>query len=236
MDIESFGLITRRHFLELFSLMVFLFVLLNPFDLSLSLFYSSVTPEAIRGQVLKLGVYAPLGMIVLEALQIIIAPVPPVTMVASGYIFGLLPGTLYTFVGVVLGSGVALLASRTLGRPAAESIVGSEYLDRFQDRLGNHYYFVIALLFAVPGLPHDALCYIAGLTDLDLKKLLVVISLARIPVTVGLVLTGSSIASSRIETALLVLGLFGVIGFVSARNQRKLVKTGGKIREKVSRS
>jgi Uncharacterized conserved protein len=233
-DFDSFGLMTRRHFLELVSLIIFLVVLLNPLDLSLSMFYSSVTPEAIRGQVLRLGVYAPLGMIVLEALQIIIAPVPPVTMVASGYIFGLLPGTVYTFVGVFLGSGVALLASRTLGRPAAESIVGSEYLEKFQDRLGNHYYFVIALLFAVPGLPHDALCYIAGLTDLDLKKLLVIISLARIPVTVGLVLTGSSIASSRIDTALLVLGLFGAIGFVSARNQRKLVKMGGNIRRKVS--
>jgi uncharacterized membrane protein YdjX (TVP38/TMEM64 family) len=232
-DTESFGLITRRHFLELFSLILFLFVLLNPFDLSLSLFYSSVTPEAIRGQVLKLGVYAPLGMIVLEALQIIIAPVPPVTMVASGYIFGLLPGTLYTFVGVVLGSAVALLASRTLGRPAAESIVGSEYLDRFQDRLGNHYYFVIALLFAVPGFPHDALCYIAGLTDLDLRKLLMVISLARIPVVVGLVLTGSSIASSRTDTAILVLSLFGVIGLASARNQKTLVKLGRRLENRL---
>jgi uncharacterized membrane protein YdjX (TVP38/TMEM64 family) len=92
---------------------------------------------------------------------------------------------------------------------------------------------VIALLFAVPGLPHDALCYIAGLTDLNLRKLLLVISLARIPVTVGLVLTGSSIASSRIETALLVLGLFGVIGFVSARNQKTLVKLGRRLENRV---
>jgi len=231
MNLEKFGIITKRHFLEFLALLTFSFIVLNPLDLSLGLMYPETTPETVKSAVLSLGILAPIGMVILEALQVIIAPLPPITMVGSGYTFGLFQGSIYSFTGVVIGSSIALLVSRKFGRPVVKSIVGEKYMDSFQDKLGKHYYYVIAAMFATPGFPHDMLCYMAGLTDLELKKLLPVIAFARIPVIVGLVLTGSSVASSQIHITILVLGLFAVAGFFAARNQDKIISVGKKTRK-----
>ncbi len=233
MDLNRFGVITKRHLMEFIVLLAFSFIVLNPLDLSIGMMYPETTPENVKKSLLSLGILAPIGMIFLEALQVIIAPLPPVTMIGSGYTFGLFQGTIYSFVGMFIGSGVVLLISRKFGRPVVKSIVSEEYMSSFQDKLGKHYYYVIAAMFATPGFPHDMLCYMAGLTDLELKKLLPVIAFSRIPVVFGLVLTGSSVASSQIHITILVLSLFAVAGFLAARNQDRIIETGKKTRNMV---
>lgn len=234
MRVDKFGVITKRHFLEFLALVIFSFIVLNPLDLSIGFMYPETTPQTVKNAVLSLGILAPIGMVLLEALQVIIAPLPPITMVGSGYTFGLFYGSLYSFTGMVIGSAVALLVSRKFGRPVVKSIVGEKYMDSFQDKLGKHYYYVIGAMFATPGFPHDMLCYMAGLTDLELKKLLPVIAIARIPVVLGLVLSGSSIASAHIHIAIIILSIFAVAGFLAARNQDKIISAGKKTRELVA--
>lgn len=230
MDLNRFGAITKRHLMEFIVLLAFSFIILNPFDLSIGLMYPQTTPENIKNALLSLGILAPIGMIFIEVIQVIIAPIPPITMIGSGYTFGLFHGTIYSFIGMFIGSGVTLLISRKFGRPVVKSIVSEEYMSSFQDKLGKHYYYVIAAMFATPGFPHDMLCYMAGLTDLELKKLLPVIAFSRIPVVFGLVLTGSSVASSQIHITILILSLFAVAGFLAARNQDRIIETGKKTR------
>jgi uncharacterized membrane protein YdjX (TVP38/TMEM64 family) len=221
---------TRRHIAEFLVLALFSFIVLDPLDLSLGALYSGATPEAIRQSVLGLGGFAPLGMILLEALQVIIAPVPPVTMVASGYTFGFLHGSVYSFIGMTLGSATVILFSRKYGKPAVDSLISDAHMERFHHLTEGHGYFVLGALFVAPGFPHDILCYVAGLTDLEFRKLIAAVSLSRIPVLLGLVLAGDSIASSRIQVAVFILAAFALIGLFTVENEEKLMSYARKFR------
>jgi uncharacterized membrane protein YdjX (TVP38/TMEM64 family) len=219
---------TRRHLAEFLVLGLFSLVALNPLDLSLGFIYTGTTPEAIKASILELGGLAPVGMMLMEALQIVIAPLPPVTMVASGYTFGFIYGSIYSFLGMVAGSAAALLVSRRLGIPVVKSFVSENHIEKFQETAKGHGYLVIGAFFVAPGFPHDILCYVAGLTDLDLEKLIIIICIGRTPTLLALVMTGDSIASSRVMKAGLILALLTFIGFITVKQEERIFSAARK--------
>jgi uncharacterized membrane protein YdjX (TVP38/TMEM64 family) len=225
------NLYTRRHLVEFLILALFSFIALNPLDISLGPLYSGATPETIKQSILGLGGLAPIAMILMESIQVIVAPLPPVTMVASGYTFGFLHGSLYSFTGMTIGSAAAILISRKYGKPVVNSFVSEAHREKFHSLTEGHGYFVLGFMFVAPGFPHDILCYVAGLTDLEFKKLVAAVSIGRTPVLLGLVLAGDSIASSKIFAAGLILTGFALIGLISVKNEEKLVSLARKLRE-----
>jgi uncharacterized membrane protein YdjX (TVP38/TMEM64 family) len=64
------------------------------------------------------GVWAPAVFVVLQALQVVFAPIPgELTGIAGGFIFGTWLAVLYSTVGLTLGSLGAFLAARVMGQP-----------------------------------------------------------------------------------------------------------------------
>lgn len=77
----------------------------------------------------------------------------------------------------------------------------------------------------LPGFPDDVVCYLAGLTSLDPKKLFLPASLGRIPTVLTLVLTGNSIALANTKVMMAALGLFAGASFLSVKNEEKIINT-----------
>ncbi|MFB6208836.1 MAG: TVP38/TMEM64 family protein [Candidatus Nanohaloarchaea archaeon] len=215
---------SRRHLFELGFLFLVSLVLLNPLEISFSLASIDLSPESIKNAVLGLGMLAPVGMIFLDWLQVVIAPMPPVTMVASGYTFGFLFGSLYSFIGMSLGSLTAILLGRKFGQKVVEKVVSEEHMEKFHDLTQRHGLIVFTVIFLFPGFPDDVVCYLAGLTDLDLKKLYLSASLGRIPTVLTLTLTGNSIAVANIKLMVGALGVFGGLSYVSVRNEERIIQ------------
>ncbi len=164
--------------------------------------------ERLRAWVSQFGVLAPAVIVLIQAAQVIIAPVPgQVVALASGYIFGPVAGSAYSFVGVLVGSAIAFSLTKRFGRPVAERLLHEEILNRFDefvDRVGIVGLFVFVM---IPGLPDDAVCFLCGLTDWRLRTFLAVIAVGRFPAYIVTVYAGEELASGRLGVALALLAV-----------------------------
>ena len=189
--------------------------------------YFEVIREIIRPEkvVELVGPYGPLGIISGQILQVIFAPIPPVTAVASGTLYGPFMGAFISIIGASIGTVLAVYVSNRYGRPLVERVVSDANLNRFDDLIERSGYLPFIILFVFPGFPDDALCFIAGLTTLDWKKLAFIGSIGRLPGILMLTTTGYSIAESS-RTIFILTGLSIVtISFLSVKYREELETT-----------
>ncbi len=176
--------------------------------------------ERLRAWVSQFGVLAPAVIVLIQAAQVIIAPVPgQVVALASGYIFGPVAGSAYSFVGVLVGSAIAFSLTKRFGRPVAERLLHEEILNRFDefvDRVGIAGLFVFVM---IPGLPDDAVCFLCGLTDWRFRTFLTVIAVGRFPAYIVTVYAGEELASGRLGVALALLAAIIVVSIAGYYKQ-----------------
>jgi uncharacterized membrane protein YdjX (TVP38/TMEM64 family) len=148
----------------------------------------------LRSFVLSFGPLAPLVFIVLQALQVVIAPVPgEITGFVGGLLFGKISGTLYSTVGLTLGSLLAFGIARRFGAGFVHKIVKKEYIERFDYFVTHRGLYVAFILFLIPGFPKDSLCYLLGLTRLRMLDFVLMNLFGRLPGTLMLGLQGDAI-------------------------------------------
>lgn len=139
-------------------------------------------PERLEELLKGLGPAGPLAIIALQVAQVLAAPIPgQVVGLASGYLFGPWLGTLYSMIGLMLGTGLGVWLVRRWGRPVVERLVKAEVLariDHFSQNLGMPLLF---LVFLLPFLPDDAIILAAGLTDIPMPGILLAAFLGRLP-------------------------------------------------------
>ncbi|MFB6115819.1 MAG: TVP38/TMEM64 family protein [Candidatus Nanohalobium sp.] len=187
--------------------------------------------EALRTFISSFGVLAPLVLIGLQAGQVLIAPVPgPVVGAAAGYAFGVFWGTVYGFIGLAVGSSIAILLAKWYGRPFVEDVLADETMEKFDGMADEHGFLPFFLLFLLPGFPDDAICFIAGLTEIDTRKLLVMASFGRVPGLLSLTVFGNSLALGNLRvmaaTGFIVIAVSGAAWYV----RESVVKPGESIR------
>jgi len=128
------------------------------------------------------GPWGPLLVIALVVAQVVAAPIPGQALnFVAAYVYGFWLGVLYSWLGAVIGSILAMGLARWLGRPLIERLVAPDALarlDRLAEGQGLRFFFLIWLL---PFLPDDLACFLAGLTPLPLPALIVVAAVGRLP-------------------------------------------------------
>jgi uncharacterized membrane protein YdjX (TVP38/TMEM64 family) len=174
--------------------------------------------DALRAWLEGFGVLAPLAFVCLQALQIIIAPIPgQVVVLLGGFLFGAVSGTMYSILGAALGSAVVFWLSRTYGRRYVERVVAPPIVARFDRLSDDRALLALFVGFLVPGLPDDVLCFVAGLTEISLWKLLVVSVVGRIPSYALVSFMGVELANENLLTVgvlLFVLVALAVVSYV----------------------
>jgi uncharacterized membrane protein YdjX (TVP38/TMEM64 family) len=139
-------------------------------------------PERLRAIVIGWGVWGPLALIGLQVVQVLIAPLPgQVLGLVGGYVYGPWLGTLINMAGTLLGSGLAMWLARRFGRPLVQRFVPPEWLDRLDGLAARRGAAVFFLIFLLPFLPDDAACFVAGLSPLPLRELLLLAAVGRLP-------------------------------------------------------
>lgn len=181
-------------------------------------------PTEARNGVAQFGFYAPLVFILVQIIQVIVAPIPgQITALVSGYLFGIWKGTLYSMAGIAIGSLVAFQLSRMYGRPYVEKVLDDHVIDEFHRFAQKRGELALFIIFLVPGLPDDAICFLAGLTDIDIRKFLAILLVARTPSFFLSSLAGSSFATAQVKLgfAILVLGAMFSLAVYYWRNHLK---------------
>jgi len=112
----------------------------------------------------------------------------------GGYLFGIGLRAGYSMIGVVIGSTVVFLASRRFGRSYAERVVNQAALQRWDTFINNSAIAALFVCFLLPTFPDDLLCFVAGLTDLWLRRFLNPVVVGRTPMFVAVTFAGTQLA------------------------------------------
>lgn len=100
------------------------------------------------------GILAPLLFIVLQALQVVIAPIPgEVTGLLGGFVFGEWLGFFYSTVGLTAGSLFAFWVGRQLGAPFVQRLVDQRLWGRVGFIVEAEGAILCFVIFLIPGLP-----------------------------------------------------------------------------------
>jgi len=190
--------------------------------------------EQMRNFIEGFGIWGPLVLILLQAGQVIIAPIPgPVTGAAAGYAFGVFWGTIYGFIGLAIGSTAAILGAKIYGRPFVEDVIADETMDKFDYLADEHGFLPFFLLFLLPGFPDDAICFLAGLTDIDTEKLILMASFGRVPGLLSLTVFGNSLALGDMKVMFLTGGIVILVSSGAWYARETVVKPGEQVRNPV---
>lgn len=136
--------------------------------------------QALREYISQFGNMAVFLFILFCFLQVVVLPVPGSVTVAAGVaLFGPLKCTIYSFIGIVLGSIVAFAIGRWIGYKAVKWIVGKDSLDKWLEKLKGKDYLILSIMFLLPLFPDDILCFVAGLSSMTWGYFLIMIVVTR---------------------------------------------------------
>lgn len=175
------------------------------------------------------GFLAPLALVIVLALQVILAPLPgQIFGLASGYIYGPWIGTLISMVGLTIGSFVAFYLGRKFGRPLVERFVNKKTVKKFDYLVNRRGEITIFLIFLLPVFPDDAICFIAGLTKIPIPTLVILAVLGRLPGFITLNFVGSGVAYQNLDMAIVLFTVLmvvsGIIYIYNENIEEKLSK------------
>jgi len=138
--------------------------------------------ERVQAWVARLGPWGPLVTIGLNAAQVILAPIPGQFIgVTNGYLYGIAAGTLYSMIGLVIGTATVMVLARRFGRPLVERLVNEEQLTRWDQIAAQQGPWFFFLVFLFPFLPDDLTGFLIGLSPLSIPRMLVLTTLGRLP-------------------------------------------------------
>lgn len=184
--------------------------------------------EELRMWVDSFGVLAPVVFTLLQTAQVVLAPIPgQVVAFVAGYLFGPVAGTVYSLVGVLLGSAIAFSLSKRYGRGFVEDMLTEDVVERFDGFVSRVGFPGLLAFVIVPGLPDDAICFLAGLTSWRLRTFMVAITIGRLPAYVLTVYAGGELASGRFAGAMALVGVvvvLSVVGYYKQEAIRDLVQ------------
>ena len=130
------------------------------------------------------GIWAPVIFIALQALQVIIAPIPgDVTGILGGYLFGEWLGFIYSTLGLTVGSVAAFGVGRWLGVHYVRTLVSQETWGKMGFIVEAEGAILCFVIYLIPGLPKDLVCYLFGISPMPLWVFTLVSTLGRMPGT-----------------------------------------------------
>lgn len=167
---------------------------------------SKDTAARLRHEILQYGILSPLLFVILQALQVIFAPIPgEASGLLGGYLFGMWPGFFYSTFGLTMGSWIAFAIGRLLDDIVRVRLHRSKIYRKFNRLVCKGDFIIPFILFLLPGFPKDSLSYMLGLSTMPLPVFLFISGVGRMPGTLMLSLQGAEVYQGNYLRLLLLL-------------------------------
>jgi len=179
--------------------------------------------QKAKADMAALGYWGPLVFIGLQIFQVLASPVPgELVGPIGGYVFGAFWASLYSTIGLALGSWINFFVARALGRGFVERVIPAKALDKMDFAMEGKGMMVVFIGFLLPGFPKDYFSYFLGITAIGPRAFMGVSALARIPGTIALSLQGAMLAD-RDWIGLIVVTLISLVFFIPCFVYRKQI-------------
>jgi uncharacterized membrane protein YdjX (TVP38/TMEM64 family) len=182
------------------------------------------SPETVRIWVQARGPWAPLAFMAMQVAQVVIFVIPgEIVQIAGGFAFGLWMGSLWSSLGILAGSLINFMLGRLLGRPFVAALFGEERLAAIDKATASGKAAAgFFLLFAIPGIPKDALTYVAGASSLGFWSFVAVSGIGRLPGILGSAFMGSAVFERDYRAALIMIVIASALFFLGLLFREKL--------------
>jgi uncharacterized membrane protein YdjX (TVP38/TMEM64 family) len=222
-DLREYLVFLVASILVLIGTMSFLgFTVLAPYRQS---FYQMLLqPEKLSATLNYLGFWAPVLFIIFAAMQVILMIWPAPMELVGGYVFGPAWGLVYSALGIAVGSMVAFLLGRWLERRYISRQVGPENMKLVRNLMKREGALAAFLIFLLPGIPKDFLCYMFGMTRVPLAFFLAVTTLARLPGTFLFAFQGAELYAGHYGVILVLLAMYAGVAFWLYRRRQAVYR------------
>jgi uncharacterized membrane protein YdjX (TVP38/TMEM64 family) len=194
------------------------YVILEPFRQTL--LQTVLQPEKIRAAFDYLGFWGPVFFVMAQAVQVVLMIWPTPMELAGGYLFGVQLGLFYSTLGIVAGSMVAFLLGRWLEKRYVKNRMGHDKMRLIRKLMKREGAIAGFLIFLLPGVPKDFLCYTFGMTRMPLAFFLAVSTLARLPGTFLFTFQGAQAYKGNYGVILALLAMYAGVVFVLYRHRQ----------------
>lgn len=187
--------------------------------------------DQFKTLVVSYGNFSFLMFLFIQIIQIVFFFIPgEVVQVAGGYIFGPYVSFLLCIIGAIIGSAIAFLITRKLGKPFLQKICGKNNLwlinrlDKSKDDKKKHRdpKKLIFILYLIPGVPKDLLAYICGVADISLKDFLILSTFGRAPALFFSCMIGNQVSirnwTEIITISVAFLVVFGILFLLTRKH------------------
>jgi uncharacterized membrane protein YdjX (TVP38/TMEM64 family) len=148
--------------------------------------------QQIKQFISSFGPSAPPIFMLIQLLQVVLAPVPgEATGFIGGYLFGVLPGFIYSSIGLTVGSWLNFMIGRFLGERYVRKLISADQFEKIDGKVKRQGVILLFILFLFPGFPKDYLCLVLGLSTLPIKIFILLAGIGRMPGTFALSLQGA---------------------------------------------
>ncbi len=207
-------------FLIILGTILYYFNKFNLYSYFKEIFYSS---ENFKEFVIKQGSLAPVVFFLIQIGQVIISPIPGnLTALAGGALFGGLYASLLSGLGIILGSMIAFYLARIFGKPLVIKFVGESIFNKYGKVFQKKSALSLFILFLLPFFPDDALCFLAGISNINFKLFLILTVIGRLPNIVFASLVGSGIFSFSLITWIIIGVISGVLFLLLFRYKNEI--------------
>lgn len=160
--------------------------------------------------------FGPWAWVLYIALLVIavMSPLPDtLVIIAGGFFFGPVIGSLLTVIGQGLGATIDFFLARRLGRNfvKAKFPKSSSFIDRYGEKLGWQTIFIMRLF---PSVSFDMLSYVAGVSKLSFRRYIFATVSGLIPLAIVTTMLGHSVNIHSSRMALLSVGI-GILSIIT---------------------
>nr|WP_315103629.1 VTT domain-containing protein [uncultured Catonella sp.] len=138
--------------------------------------------ESLQSYMLTFGLFAPIVLVFLQAIQVVIPVLPGfLGCVVGAILFGPMGGFWCNYIGISLGSIVAYFLARKYGMDIILLMFPKKEYDKWSVKIKKSRSYGIFLFIAtlLPLFPDDFLCYFSGLVKMEKKKFIWIILLGK---------------------------------------------------------
>lgn len=201
--------------IQIISFVCIIVVILVATIASIPLVKTLNSPEGLEALKEKLESYSGFtGILIftfIQALQVVIAVIPPIQIV-GGVLFGWLWGGILSYLGTFLGTLAIFALVKKFGRPIVEAFVDDKVMKKFKFlHDAKRLTLILIILYLIPGVPKDVISYIVPLTPISKKNFFKYVMPCRLPAIMLSTILGSSAVKGSYKIAFAVIGVAVVL-------------------------
>ncbi len=162
--------------------------------------------------------------VAIRAFQTVIKIIPAEPLeIGSGYLYGTWSGMLLCLAGSMIGSFVIIALSRVFGRRLVNVFIPLEKIDSLKFLQNKkRVYQTLFFIYLIPGTPKDILTYAASITNINMKKFLLVTGIARIPSIITSTWCGEQLINQNYALAAIIFVVTAILSIICSAVYNKI--------------